>query len=173
MVLGGSLLARSRSVIWFILTLGLLSALAAGARFVDPADLAPATETAGRVFNLLLSTTLAGLTIRYLVAIGDITPDQYAGAVTGYLLIALAFADTFLFIEYLHPGSFTLPAGEALSFGSASYTSLVTLTTLGYGDVVPLSPMARIAAALESVLGVLYLALLVSRLVSQFTTDKK
>lgn len=170
MVVGGALLAKSRRVVVLLVVLGTLGMLTAAARFVDPVEIGAAAETTGRAINLVFSTMLAGLTIKSLIEPGEITTDQYAGAVTGYLLIALAFADTYLLIEFLQPASFNVPNGESFAFGSASYVSLVTLTTLGYGDVVPISPTARIAAALEAVLGVLYLALLVSRLVAQFGT---
>jgi voltage-gated potassium channel Kch len=52
------------------------------------------------------------------------------------------------------------------------YLSLATLTTLGYGDIVPATPIARMVAALEAVAGVLYIAITVARLVAGYRSDK-
>ncbi len=54
---------------------------------------------------------------------------------------------------------------QATHLGNAGYYSFVTMTTLGYGDIVPASPVARMCAVLQAVLGQLYLAVLVARLV--------
>ncbi len=85
--------------------------------------------------------------------------------------IALARASTWAvvygIIEQLAPGSFALK--ESASGGrwiQLLYYSIVTQTTLGYGDVTPLSPVAQIWSALEATLGVFYLGILVARLVS-------
>jgi hypothetical protein len=92
------------------------------------------------------------------------------------------WADVFSVLETVQPGSFS-SVGAALDTASTvesarlqvaqfSYFSFVTLTTLGYGDITPLSRPARNLAALEAVFGQLYLAVLVARLVSQQGTTK-
>ena len=72
-------------------------------------------------------------------------------------------------IEALAPGSFgfTDPSFEA-AWNQLLYFSLVTLTTLGYGDITPVGAVARIWSALEAVTGTLYLAVLIARLVSLY-----
>jgi len=56
---------------------------------------------------------------------------------------------------------------------SLLYLSLITLTTLGYGDIVPVTPPARLVAALEATTGVLYIAITVARLVSAYQKEDK
>jgi hypothetical protein len=95
--------------------------------------------------------------------------DVLLGAVAGYLLIAIIWAVSFLVIHETAPGSFSNIATEQQAhFHEFLYLSLTTLTTLGYGDITPLSPFARIWANLEAVVGTLYIALLVARLVSMY-----
>jgi len=86
-----------------------------------------------------------------------------------YLLIGLAFAFVYDVIERVEPGSFQgLPLGYATVDGNMSglmYYSFVTLTTLGYGDVTPLTQTAHTFAMLEALLGQVVLVVLVARLV--------
>ena len=86
-----------------------------------------------------------------------------------YLNVALIFASAFSFIWELRPASFTnlsLAAGGPAELDSMMYFSLTTLTTTGYGDIVPVDPFARKLANLEAVLGQFYLAITVARLVT-------
>jgi voltage-gated potassium channel Kch len=73
-------------------------------------------------------------------------------------------------IETIHAGSFLLMAPQATNVSRSAllYFSLITLTTVGYGDVLPATPTARGLAALEGVSGVLYLAITVARLVAAY-----
>ena len=92
-----------------------------------------------------------------------------------YLLLGVLWALVYSALELLAPESFTImvaggAGNEAMRFRADQaifplYYSFITLTTLGYGDVVPSSPPARMLAALEAIMGQLYLAVLVARLV--------
>jgi hypothetical protein len=100
----------------------------------------------------------------------DVTLDTILGAVVVYLLVAALFALLFEMMEMRMPGSFSgLPddphGARNAATSTFSYFSLVCLTTMGYGDVVPLSSLARPIAALEGVLGQMYLAVMIARLV--------
>lgn len=91
--------------------------------------------------------------------------DALAGAIFGYFLLAFFWAALFNALEAWAPGSFGLSdVGDKPS--QFLYFSLVTITTLGYGDILPLSNAARIMAGMESVVGTLYLAILIGRIVS-------
>jgi voltage-gated potassium channel Kch len=83
------------------------------------------------------------------------------------LLIGITFGLAYLLIESLVPGSFkdTVQPGKHFTPADFTFFSFVTLTTVGYGDIVPWGPHARSLAILESVLGIMYPAVLVSRLV--------
>ena len=98
----------------------------------------------------------------------SVTTNMIFGAIVAYLLAAVGFAYLFEVLERLQPGAFSgIPEGaSAQALGDALlYFSLVTLTTLGYGDIVPASGLARPIAVLEGVFGTLYLAVMIARLV--------
>ena len=97
----------------------------------------------------------------------SVTADTLAGAVSAYLLIGITFGLAYLLIDSLMPGSFkdTVQPGKHFIPADFTFFSFVTLTTVGYGDIVPWGPHARALAVLESVLGIMYPAVLVSRLV--------
>jgi hypothetical protein len=100
-----------------------------------------------------------------------VTSEILFGALSVYLLIGVTFALVFTTVEARHPGSLSLPAIEAgqpdpRPFATISYFSFVTMTTLGYGDIGPLTPAARSLVTLEALLGQLFLAVLMARLVA-------
>jgi voltage-gated potassium channel len=90
--------------------------------------------------------------------------------VSGFLLLGLLWATGYLTVARLNPAAFTLPsvpgAPTTLDGFSAFYLSFVTLTTVGYGDITPVSRAARMLAATEAITGMFYMAVLISRLVS-------
>jgi hypothetical protein len=95
-----------------------------------------------------------------------ITRDLIVGAAVVYLFMALMWTFIFVVVETLHPGSFNLPEGLDIEATSQFvYYSFVTLTTLGYGDITPITPMARSLCVLEAVIGQLYLVVQVAWLV--------
>lgn len=111
-----------------------------------------------------------GAAARYALRAGDVDAERIFAALDVYLLAGLTFGVAFRLVEQFAPGSFGGPhAGEPASF---IYFSFVTIATLGYGDIVPLSGPARALAILEAVGGQMYLAVLVARLVSLYATRK-
>ena len=100
----------------------------------------------------------------------DVTIDTILGAVVAYLLVAVAFTLVFEIMELRHPGSFSGVPDNATDHraelgSSMMYFSLVCITTMGYGDILPVSSLARPLAVLEGVFGQLYLAVMIARLV--------
>jgi hypothetical protein len=98
----------------------------------------------------------------------EVTTNMIFGAIVTYLLAAVAFAYVFEILELFQSGSFSgIPDyASAQELGDALlYFSLVSLTTVGYGDITPMSGVARPLAALEGVFGTLYLAVMIARLV--------
>ena len=100
----------------------------------------------------------------------DVTVDTILSAVVTYLLVAVAFTLVFEIIELRQPGSFSGVPGDANSnraelASSMMYFSLVSITTMGFGDIVPVSGLARPLVVLEGVFGQLYLAVMIARLV--------
>ena len=95
-----------------------------------------------------------------------VTRDLIVGAAVVYLFMALMWTFIFVVVETLHPGSFNLPEGVAIeATRQFVYYSFVTLTTLGYGDITPITSMARSLCILEAVIGQLYLVAQVAWLV--------
>jgi voltage-gated potassium channel len=104
-----------------------------------------------------------------------VTMDTLTGAFCVYLLMGLAWGSLYSLLYLQAPGAFRLPDGWAplqrsgivvdVPFNIMVYYSFTTLTTVGYGDVLPLAAAPRTAAMLEAVLGHFYLAVLVARLV--------
>ncbi|MGE5895024.1 MAG: ion channel [bacterium] len=101
---------------------------------------------------------------------GPVTGHRVRGAVAAYLLIAILFAYSYIFIAAVIPGSFQLPAwmSEHVSERSEAfvYFSVITLTTLGYGDITAIHPLARSLVMIEALIGQLYPAILIARLVT-------
>jgi voltage-gated potassium channel len=106
----------------------------------------------------------------YVLSSGKVTSDKIYGAICVYLLFGYGWAFCYSLIEEMHPGSFTLPSPIApddlvTRVMQMRYFSFVTLTTVGYGDVLPHTQMARTMALLEAMLGQFYLVALIGRLV--------
>ncbi len=111
---------------------------------------------------VLLLVVVLGQTLRS----GPITLHRIQGAVAAYVLLGVIWAYAYALIALLRPGAFSGPVSAADGPRAWFYFSFVTLTTVGYGDVLPVHPAARSLAMLEAVTGPLYLAILISRLVS-------
>ena len=94
----------------------------------------------------------------------DATTDKVLGALCGYLLLGILFALIFAEMEQNNSGCFRMEGSS--EFSDFIYFSIVTLSTLGYGDIVPVSAQARALVSLEVLLGQFYLAVVVARLVA-------
>ncbi len=98
--------------------------------------------------------------------------DSVNGALAGYLLLGLLFAHLYSLAETFHPGSFVispelggLSGPEHNRHSLFSYFSLVTLTSVGYGDITPRHPVARNLACVEAIVGQFYVAVIVAQLI--------
>ena len=113
----------------------------------------------------LFCAYLAFVIIRYIFRSDKITLDLINGAICVYFLIGLMFSYIFTVLEEVTPGSFSMPEVDLTHIQHFTYFSYVTLTTLGYGDITPLSNAARSLSILESMIGQLYIAVTIARLV--------
>ena len=112
---------------------------------------------------------LAGVLLASVVRAKTVTGDVLSGAIAVYFLIGIAWAVIYALIEGLNPGSFAIAdASRGTIWDQLLYFSFTTLTTLGYGDIAPLTPVARIWTVFEAICGTLFLAVLVSRLVGLY-----
>jgi len=118
---------------------------------------------------LVVVTVMFGAFVVYRTLITLVTApaadaDALAGAVFGYFLLVVGWALLFRALELWSPGAFAL-AADGDPFTELLYFSLVTITTLGYGDISPVAPFARISAGFEAAMGTLYIAILIARIV--------
>jgi hypothetical protein len=104
----------------------------------------------------------------------QVTMNTVFGSCCVYLLLSLTWSAAYAILETVQPGSFNIALASAGETGDALptfdvqlvYFSLITLTTVGFGDITPVTPQARILAALEGLIGQLFLAIIVARLVA-------
>jgi len=99
----------------------------------------------------------------------EVTPDIIYGGASVYLLMAVLWGTAYLLLETVQPGAFSMDparhANQAMGWSDCLFYSFVTLTTIGYGDIVPMTSQARSLSILEAVAGTLYIAVLIARLV--------
>ena len=131
-----------------------------------------ASLTAGHAIGAIFFIAVAGMIVRSIFGAQETTWDSIFGAICGYLLLGVAGGMTYAMIHTASPASFQLgdaikPHLEQVDYGQHIfiYYSFVTLTTVGYGDVVPLSISARTLSWVEAVTGQLYLAVLIAGLI--------
>jgi voltage-gated potassium channel Kch len=155
----------------------LLGLMAAAAGYALGRQWSPITASVLNHGGFILAfSALIWVVAHALYAPGRITFHRLQGAVVVYLSVATIFANAFGLVWQLISGAFAnLPpaAPGASEFATTLYFSLATLTTTGYGDIVPLNPFARSLASLESVIGPFYLAITVARLVTMELEDRR
>ncbi len=130
-------------------------------RTVDIWDLALATLAIG-VFTVFV--------LQQVFRAGPITGDRIRGSILAYILIGLVWCLAYQLLNTLVPDAFHFPTAQGPMYGRLNphlvYFSFVTLTTVGYGDITPVYPVARTLATAEGLIGQLYPAILIARLVS-------
>jgi hypothetical protein len=129
-----------------------------------------ALDTTAAVLSVTWLAYAIALLISHLFQRREVDLDTILGAMIAYLLAAVAFSMIFQIIEVQSPGSFigfpNVESGVEGDLASTTmYFSLVCLTTMGFGDILPVSAIARPIAVIEGVFGQLYLAVMIARLV--------
>jgi hypothetical protein len=116
---------------------------------------------------LFYSFTIGHLLV-YVLRPGSVTGNKLHGAISAFLMLGLFWAFFYELIETMVPGSFVNLAEQhreqTVEWGQFVFFSFTTLTTTGYGDIVPVKGHAQSAAILEQLMGVLYVAVLIARL---------
>jgi hypothetical protein len=110
--------------------------------------------------------------LRFTLKATSIRSGHIYAALSAYLLAGISFGSLYWAVERIWPGSLIYAGGIADHFTQANgiYFSFVTLATLGYGDYVPKTELARGLAILEAVAGQLYLGVMVARLLSMYVS---
>jgi hypothetical protein len=172
-VLVGAMISVSTRPAWIIVTvaLGLVGVILKVVNdFLDSEALGIAMHLVVLAFLILVLWFM----FRSIFASRRVTFNTVYASLCIYLLLGLVWALAYSVLDVIDPGSFASsgPAGHTASMlrigkgdTAVLYFSFTTLTTLGYGDIVPTSPVSRMLASIEAITGQLYLAVLVSRLV--------
>jgi hypothetical protein len=138
----------------------------------DSAPGASAVHPVAAIVAFGFDLIVTGLVARVAFSSGPVTVHRIVGAVLVYLNVAVLFGIVYDLMCITYPGSLRYIAGDAspvvarVRLADLSYFSLSTITTAGFGDIVPVYPLARGVANLESMFGQLFPAIVLSRLVS-------
>lgn len=119
---------------------------------------------------LVLFIATAFKVIKFILRLKKVNAQVIAGSIAAYLLFGLSGAMLFDMVDALYPASFS----HSFNYGGGYdmvYFSFVTLSTLGYGDITPHTPQGQAVAILVSIVGQLYLAILMAMLVGKFLKD--
>jgi len=149
-----------------------LSVVALGTRFA--VEFVP-EPTKGMIVTALLLMVVCLFLISTVILIevlkpGRVTGEKISAAICVYLLIGFLWAMLFTLVFVLDPQSFAI---EGATLSHFIYYSYVTLTTLGYGDIAPLSPVGKSLAYVEAIIGQIYLTVLVARLVGLYIVHQQ
>jgi Ion channel len=155
---------NERRLLLIIVIVALILRFATG--WLNQATLAAASRMIWTVVALIA----AGGALSFAFRAPSIDREHVYAALSAYLLAGVFFGNFYWVLEEIRPGSFTV-SGD-FSASSAIYFSFVTLATLGYGDIVPRTDVARGLAIVEGVGGQLFLAVLIARLVSIYARGK-
>nr|WP_321402864.1 potassium channel family protein [uncultured Desulfobacter sp.] len=121
---------------------------------------------ASAVLQAMFLSYISLLIILFIFRAPVVTRDVVAAALVVYLFSAMLFAKLYLILELAYPGSFSV-AHDIIrdNPGILKYFSMVTLSTLGYGDLSPINDKSQTLAGMEAIFGQIYLAVLIARLV--------
>jgi Ion channel len=165
-VIGGVfLMSGSPTVVVALLAAFIMAGTAAVSRLKSPSIL-DVYLLSGAL--LIMGIVLIGVVARAVFSPGRVTHHRIIGAILVYLSVALTFVALYSIVGLLVPHAFSGMSFEdnlALS-SNVIYFSFVTLTSTGYGDIFPVHPVARSLCNLETIIGQLYPATLLARLVS-------
>ncbi|WP_260853986.1 potassium channel family protein [Paraburkholderia sp. BCC1886] len=173
-LLSGVVNASDRSKAFaLVLVVALLAIALRVAGWFSPDSLSSAIRNEAALLSLALLGAVVG---REVFGAGHVDRDRVCGAIVIYILAGAVCADAYQLIDFYVPGAFAGAFSGAFSgvgpqqaqagHSSWVYFSFVSLTSVGYGDIVPVAPVARSLANLEALLGQLYPAIVLARLVS-------
>lgn len=128
----------------------------------------------GLIFTILFLAYTAVILLRLVLRAQTVTMDTIYGALSVYLLMAFVWGTAYMLLETLQPGALSLDSArhpnQQVNWADCMFYSFVTLTTTGYGDMVPVTAHSRSLSILEAISGTMYLAVLIARLVGMHAT---
>jgi hypothetical protein len=128
------------------------------------------------VAGLILIAFVVGNLLRFVLRAPSVNTEVLCASISAYLMLGLMWTMAYWLVDQLTPGgafSFNTNAGtRSINGFNGFYFSFITLSTVGFGDITPVSRMARWLAAMEAMTGLLYVAVLIARLVSLYSSPK-
>ena len=131
-----------------------------------------------RILSVIFFIIVVGRMIAMIAGAKVVSAKTIIEAINGYLLLSIVFGLLVMFVTIANPGSFNFPSlaeGSTIDqfdFSAPMYFSLVTITTLGYGDIVPQTTIARSLATFMGVAGQLYIAIILALLVGKYASRR-
>jgi len=132
----------------------------------------PVFLTAG----LVLIAFVVANSLRFVLRAPSVNADVLCASISAYLMLGIIWTIAYWLVDQLTPGGAfafnTTGEKQSMRGFNAFYFSFVTLSTVGYGDITPVSKIARMLAAMEAMTGLLYVAVLIARLVAIYSSPK-
>jgi hypothetical protein len=126
--------------------------------------------------SLLFVAYIVVQLLRFILTTPKVTAEVLCAAISNYLLLGLLWMFAYLLTESLAPNAFAFTAGPAFDHSmnsfNALYFSFSTMSTVAYGDILPVGRMARLLAFTQAVTGLLYMAMIIARLVALYSSEK-
>lgn len=143
---------------------------------IFPTDFAPPwLNIMDNILWLIYTGMLAWIVFKNVFSSQRVGQQQIFGAVSVYLLVGVLFTQLFEILIYLDSGAIYFDPSRftnvTIGTSQVLYYSFVTLLTVGYGDVSPITPEARALSVIESLFGVMYIAILIARFVSRYERE--
>jgi hypothetical protein len=114
--------------------------------------------------------------LRFVLSAPAVDREVLCASISAFLMLGLVWTMAYWLVEQVSPGAFSFNTAastkQTMQGFNAFYFSFVTLSTVGYGDITPISKVARMLAAMEAMTGLLYVAVLIARLVGLYSTRK-
>lgn len=145
-------------------------------RWIDYFNPIESLAIIGNSMNIVFWVYITVDILKFILRQKIITSELINAALAVYFIIGLAWASIYELLEFGRPGSFSLqdPEGaEQKLIFQLWYFSMVTLTTLGYGDIAPVTMSARVFVVLEAIMGQFYLAVLIASLIGRRVAQEK
>jgi len=124
-------------------------------------------------FGILLLAVVAFHLLRFILRAPQVDAEVLSAGIATYLVLGLMWALAYLFVAWVAPDALVIKgehlASRTLDGFHALYFSFITLCTIGYGDIVPATPVAKMLAVVEGIMGVLYPSILIARLVTLYS----
>ena len=108
----------------------------------------------------------------FTLAAPRVSTEVLCAGLSVYMLLGITWGLAYALVSlFTHGSAFVMPAGNEMIGTTSVYFSFITLSTVGYGDIVPVTPVARMLAAAEAITGTLFVAVFIARLVALYTLE--